>query len=93
MNQATLIALRALLAALYPDEPSIRRVLHDAGIDPSRIKFNATTLNIWHFVLTEAEKTGKTADLLTVVNREYGANPSFQSIYRTDWQVAAPTST
>lgn len=92
MNQTTLIELRALLVALYPDESSIRRVLHDVGIDPSRIKFNATTLDIWHSVLTEAEKSGKIADLLPVVKREYGANPSFQAIYRTDWQAAAPTS-
>lgn len=88
-----MIELRALLAELYQHESSIRRVLYDAGMDPARIQWNASPLDIWDAVLTKAEKTGKIADLLGIVKLEYGANPRFQSIYRTYLQAAAPTST
>lgn len=92
MNQATITELRTLLADLYQDANSIPRVLHDAGINQARINFNASVNDIWHSVLVEAENNGKIANLLNIINQEYGANPRFQSIYRTYWQADTSTS-
>lgn len=83
MNLETMIELRALLADFYPDVVSIRRVLHDAGIDASRLQLNAAPLDSWHAVLIEAEQHGQLEALLAIVNGEYGDNPQFQQLYLT----------
>lgn len=53
MDQKNFIDLRDLLAFLYPDVLSIRRIIDDAGIDSSRIDISEKAVNSWHFVLTE----------------------------------------
>lgn len=83
MNLETMIELRALLAEFYPDVDSIRRVLHDAGIDAARINLNAAPLDSWHAVLIEAEKRSQIVALLKAVEGDYGNNPQFQQLYRT----------
>ena len=90
MNRETFIALRKLSADLYLDVSSIRRDLDDAGIDQSRINFNAKVIDIWHSVLTEAEKSGKIPALLNVVDHEYGSNERFRHIYTTYSRATDP---
>ncbi|MEZ4867863.1 MAG: effector-associated domain EAD1-containing protein [Caldilineaceae bacterium] len=80
MNQEIFRNLRDSLASLYSDATSIRRVIADASIAAVRIDFNSNVLNIWHAVLTEAEKTGQVEDLLTTVAREYGRNEDFRNV-------------
>jgi hypothetical protein len=46
--------LRNSLATLYPDEVSIRRIVHDSGLLPERIAFSGPAVNAWHSVLAEA---------------------------------------
>lgn len=90
MKQATIMAMRALLAEFYPDVATIRRVLHDAGMDAARLPLNATLLDLWHAVLIEAEKGGQLAALLEIAKGEYGDNPRFQALYRTFVDVTEP---
>lgn len=68
--------LRQILAHLYPDEVSIRRVCDDAGIDLARVIFSVGSLNIWHGILTEAHKVNQVIALLDIVEAEdeYKAN-------------------
>lgn len=71
--------LRNILAQLYPDEASTRRVAHDAGLSTTRISFSAIAINTWHTILTEAENVNKVDALLDVVLDEYGDNPALRS--------------
>lgn len=48
--------LRNDLARLYPDKLDAQRVVDDAGIKREDIDFSTTARNIWHQVLSEAEK-------------------------------------
>lgn len=78
--------LRKVLAYLYADELSIRRVIDDSGIDSARITFSGSIINIWHSILIEAKKTGQVDNLLSAVEYEYGGNLELQKAcqnYRT----------
>ncbi len=56
MDQVIFTKLRTILAELYSDEASIRRVIGDAGIDSARVSFGTNAQNCWHSILTEANK-------------------------------------
>jgi len=77
MSDNAFKSLRKILATLYPDLPSIRRIADDAGIDSSRIEFSSTAINCWHAVLTEAKKLDQIEALLHAVESEYGSNTEF----------------
>lgn len=79
MQQNIFTNLRSILAILYPDESSIHRIIDDSGMDSLRITLDATGINNWHSVLSEAEKSGQINILLHVVEREYGSNERLQS--------------
>jgi len=82
--------LRNILAQLYPDEASTRRVAHDAGLSATRISFSAIAINTWHTILTEAENVNKVDALLDVVLEEYGDNPALHSTYEAYRRTAPP---
>lgn len=82
-NPTLLQTLRSLLASLYPDEPSARRLVADAGLDARYITFSGTAINTWHTILSEAVKTDRLQLLLDRVQDEYGDNPAFQAVYNT----------
>lgn len=83
MNPTIFAALRNVLARLFSDESSIRRIVDDAGLDQQRIDFGSSAINVWHFVLTEAEKVDRVEALLQVVDSEgYGDNREFQDAYQ-----------
>ncbi|HRW10345.1 MAG TPA: effector-associated domain EAD1-containing protein [Caldilineaceae bacterium] len=90
MDQQALTTLRRILANLYPEESSIRRVATDAEIATARVNFQGSTLNIWHEVLTEAQKSARLDALLDVVHAEYRANTDFQAFYQRHRQPNAP---
>lgn len=68
------LRLRSILADLYPDEASTRRIIADAGFMAGQIAFSPRALDTWHSILTEANKTGKVDRLFEVVLSEYGSN-------------------
>ncbi|MFN8494096.1 MAG: SIR2 family protein [Caldilineaceae bacterium] len=74
-RQSSLVKLRGVLASLYGDEKSIRRVVADAGLDERQIAFGHSAVNNWHAVLSEAEKRGQIAALLAVALADYAPNP------------------
>ena len=76
-------ALRDVLATLYPDEASARRVVAQAGLDGKRIGFCARAVDTWQAVLTEAVH-GKALDrLMAVAVAEYGAHePLLRAVAR-----------
>src|SRR5690349_17517480 len=72
MNASTIFAhLRNLLAELYEDVPSARRIVTDADLDASRIAFSTRALDTWDAILTEATKVRKVEPLLHVILQEY----------------------
>lgn len=79
MKTEILAPLWHVLAHLYPDESSIRRIAAESGVDLSRVPLNSTPKNNWHSVLKEAEKHHQINALLVVVEREYGNNEDFRS--------------
>lgn len=81
MDQAILTTLRTILAELYGDEASIRRVIDDAKLDSSRITFSTSAQNCWHSILTEANKTHQVDALLAAVAHDYGNNQQFRAAY------------
>ncbi|MEZ4864735.1 MAG: tetratricopeptide repeat protein [Caldilineaceae bacterium] len=77
-NSTKYSLLRSALANLYSDEPSMRRIVSDTGLDLSHIVLspNISAINNWHSILLEIEKVGRIDDLLKVVEREYGSSNS-----------------
>jgi hypothetical protein len=73
--------IRAVLATLYSDELSQRRIIDDASLDLTRINLNSNPLNNWHSILKEAEKTNRIPVLLNIVECEYGTNQNFRFVY------------
>jgi len=74
-----LAQLRDVLAELYPDESSSRRIAQAAGLNLSRVRFQATAVDTWHGVLTEAEHAGRVEAVIAVVEQEYGRNGALRS--------------
>jgi V8-like Glu-specific endopeptidase len=66
--------LRQILAELYPTDRDQRRIVHDTGLNASRIAFDASADNSWHAILTEANKHGKVDGLLAVAMADYPDN-------------------
>jgi hypothetical protein len=76
------LALRDVLAELYADEGSARRIAAQAGLSLGRISFSPLAVNNWHAILTEAARSNRLDPLIAVVQREYGANREFQAALR-----------
>ena len=72
--------LYAVLAQLYPDKTSAIRVAEDAGIPITLVALNDRAIDNWHAILQETEKQNRLAQLLAVVNEEYGANPQLRAV-------------
>jgi len=66
--------LRNVLAVLYGDEASMRRVIADAGVSEARISFSGQAINTWHAILREATNLNGVEALLQVALRDYSAN-------------------
>lgn len=79
MNQTIFVQLQKVLAKLYTDGSSIRRIVDNAGLDAGRITFTASAIDTWHSVLVEADKVHRVEDLLAIVEVEYGENQKFQA--------------
>jgi hypothetical protein len=82
MNQTIFVQLQKVLAKLYTNGSSIRRIVDNAGLDAGRIDFSLGAINVWHSVLAEADKVHRVEDLLAIVEEEYRENQGFQAAYR-----------
>ncbi|MFZ4656343.1 MAG: AAA-like domain-containing protein [Caldilineaceae bacterium] len=80
MNPEIFANLHNVLAHLYPDESSIRRLIIDSGLSLLRIPLNSSPINNWSAVLTEAVNVNRVGPLLDVIEHEYGSNKEFRSI-------------
>ena len=69
--KSTVGELRAQLTSRYRERKDIARVLHDAGVDDSRINLDAAPATAWAEALRETRDQGKLAALLEVVRSEY----------------------
>ncbi len=79
MNPTIFADLRNVFADLFPKEPSIRRIVDDAGLDGRKVDFGSSAINIWHSVLAEAEKVDQVEALFRAVEHEgYGNNRAFR---------------
>lgn len=65
------IALRDVLATLYPEENSARRVADQANLEVGRIAFSRRALECWHAILREAERSGQLPQVIGVALTEY----------------------
>jgi len=69
MKWVALVADR--LAALYPEETSVRRVLGQAQVDVTRIPFDGRASNVAWFASVEAARQGRLDLLVEVMGEEY----------------------
>lgn len=67
MNRPDLfVAVRDLLADLYPDKTSARRIVFEAGLDRGRIAFHARSTDTWQNILIYATQTREVDALFDV---------------------------
>lgn len=78
-GEVAYLALRNVLAALYPAEASIRRVIEQAGLRLERVRLGASALDDWHAVLAEAQKAGAMRRIIEIASWEYASNRELQS--------------
>lgn len=65
------MALSDVLAELYADENSARRVAKAAGVDVARITFTGTAANTWASLLDEAVHQKRLAEVIALALAEY----------------------
>lgn len=96
-KREALRALRAALLALYDHPASIRRLVDDAEIDAGQIDFQGAAQDIWHSVLTAADRQEQIGALVRVVDAPYQKNAALQQAYaayqQTDQGRADTTQT
>ena len=66
MDKETLIALRYVLADLYPTVRDSRVVVSDAGIPPAYVEFSDKAITNWFEILRQAEIRGKTLEIVRI---------------------------
>lgn len=79
--------LHDVLAELYADEESARRIVRDVGLDTTRVSFNAKAVNTWSSIVNEATAQGRLADVIRVVLKEY---PAYERLLDTLWSTPMP---
>lgn len=65
------MALSDVLAELYADENSARRVAKAAGVDVARITFTGTAANTWASLVEEAVHQKRLAEVVALALSEY----------------------
>lgn len=80
-ERQALAQLRAVLADLYDDQASIRRIVHDAGLDGAQIAFSSRAEDSWHSILLEAKKRRRLEQIVQIATREYSGNGDLQATW------------
>lgn len=73
------LALQNVLARLYADEASVRRVADQAGIGLARVRLGNGALDNWHAVLAEAQRVEAVEHIIQVAVDEYGMNQELRA--------------
>jgi hypothetical protein len=71
---STLVHLGDVLAELYPTRESSYRVVEEAGLDRTRIRFNDAAVLNWFNILQYAKHQGQVLDILDFALQEYPRN-------------------
>jgi len=79
-RHTTLRKLRTVLAHLYPDLESTRRLATDVGLPVAMIGFNTRAIDNWFNILGEAEKQNKLEALIELVLSEYPVDPLLNEV-------------
>lgn len=66
--------LRTILAHLYPEQQSARRVADDAGINTASVNWTGSAIDYWQALLQAAKNNGQLDGLLAVATEEYPGN-------------------
>jgi len=85
--------LRDILAVLYPDAESAKRVAYDAGLNVIRIVFDTKAVNYWHNILDEATNADRVQSLVDVALAEYTNHVELRNIYKEYCDSVAQKST
>lgn len=86
-KREALRALRTALLALYDNPASIRRLVDDADVDAGQIDFQGAAQDIWHSVLTAADRQEQIDALVRVVDAPYQKNVALQQAYAAYQQL------
>lgn len=68
----------SVLASLYPDDSSAKRIASEAGLRPERIDFSSSAINIWQQLLEEALRDQKMPRIFGLARQEYPDNPQLE---------------
>jgi hypothetical protein len=74
-----LTQLRDVLMTLYDDSATARAVAETAGININFIEFSSKPINNWQAILREAEKQGRTGNLINIAVGHYPSNIKLQA--------------
>lgn len=83
------MALNAVLAELYTDTASIRRIATEAGVDVARIAWTQPAVNSWAAVIDEARRQSRLTALAAIVNHEYPTYEPLQLALATAGETSA----
>ncbi len=80
---AALRQLRTVLAQLYPDQSSARRVADDAGLNTLSINWHGSATDFWHALLQAAQNNEQLPALLAIAAEEYPNNSTLATVIRS----------
>lgn len=83
------MTLQAVLAELYSEPASIKRLATEAGIDVARIAWTQPAVNIWTAVIEEARRQSRLTALAAIVNHEYPTYEPLQLALVTAGETSA----
>lgn len=84
------MALSDVLAELYADENSARRVAKAAGVDVARITFTGTAANTWASLVEEAVHQKRLAEVVALALSEY---PRHEALMANLFTMPMPPTT
>jgi hypothetical protein len=87
-SRESLLKLREVLAELYPLREDILRVLKDAGVKVSLVRFEGSAINIWFSALEVANNNDQVEKVAEVALRDY---PDHQGLQKAASGEAPPT--
>ncbi len=76
-----LTKLNSILAELYPIKDQSYRIVDMAGIPAAHVAFKDSAMDNWYYILKEADKRGKTEDLVQVVLEQFPDREDLKNIF------------
>ena len=88
MWEQLLYELRNILADLYTDSATAKRVAADADLPVVMVDFEQPVYNVWSEIVRQAEIRGEVRRLIAVVLREYPEGPNSDKLRRLAVDIA-----